>query len=290
MTGYWCWLTRTLLVSLALLCGQAIGAESGEQRAEGPAERVFFFCGGWIPICLGRACRIWHVTPGGLETLEGTWLAEGRVRVGQQTYFVDRSNRVVALVESQTRSAGLGESVGQEGEGEWREPGEIRASDDVDAFVLGTPPGQYSQHLCATGFGFSIPVGSTILGRKVRVERSTTHAEKASDYEVRAIKNGLIGSTERAKVGFWPTSDEYAEYGSDSDLWGETWTAADVNAANSGVAIKALCGMEEYQVNVDHIEMTVYYELPSTGGARQEIRGAGVPGMGLWSPAGGLVR
>lgn len=66
------------------------------------------------------------------------------------------------------------------------------------------------------------------------------HNAGVYDHRVRIIKNGAIGTTDKATADAWPLgSDIYATYGGSSDLWGETWTPSDVNSANFGVAISA---------------------------------------------------
>lgn len=59
------------------------------------------------------------------------------------------------------------------------------------------------------------------------------------DYTVNIIKsNGAIGATNLANFSNYPIgSDAYHSYGSSSNLWGESWSASDINNSNFGVAI-----------------------------------------------------
>src|SRR3989339_1843485 len=57
------------------------------------------------------------------------------------------------------------------------------------------------------------------------------------DKYIRIIKSdGTIGSTERASVTAWGASAFYT-YGGEADLWGESWTASDINDSDFGIAV-----------------------------------------------------
>ncbi len=53
--------------------------------------------------------------------------------------------------------------------------------------------------------------------------------------------------------------DATVTYGGSSDLWGETWTPADINAAGFGAAIAVTDGLDT--AGVDHITAKVYFTL-----------------------------
>lgn len=85
----------------------------------------------------------------------------------------------------------------------------------------------------------------------------TLQRAREQDYSVKLIKGGTIGGTDQAGTGSWPTTDAYASYGNSTDLWGRTWTTADINASTFGAAIAAR--VQNGTVRVDHIRITVYY-------------------------------
>jgi len=62
---------------------------------------------------------------------------------------------------------------------------------------------------------------------------------KIQDKYVKIIKaDGSLGTTNKAKIGEnWPTEDTYVSYGGSDDLWGESWTPADINNVNFGVVL-----------------------------------------------------
>ena len=145
----------------------------------------------------------------------------------------------------------------------WVNPGNATTSDDADAtcslFYL-----DEGNYLKATNFGFAIPAAATINGILVEFEKDQDGNQFAiSDNAVRIVKGGVIGSTNRKLGGDWPTSDTYVSHGSNSDLWGETWTPADINSNGFGVAISptyTYAGMGT--ARIDHIRITVYYTMP----------------------------
>jgi hypothetical protein len=120
-----------------------------------------------------------------------------------------------------------------------------------------------TNYLKATNFGFSIPLSSTINGILVEVEKKTN--TDAEDVEVKIIKGGNIGSTDKSISGDWPQTESYVSYGSSSDLWGETWDASDINDSTFGFVISAGNSANTADVNIDHIRITVYYTEATAG-------------------------
>jgi len=139
----------------------------------------------------------------------------------------------------------------------WSNVSNAGASDNSYA-TANTSTSVQTHYLKATNFGFSIPAGAAIQGIVVEIEHKESAALVARDNRVRIVKGGTIGSTDKASATEWPTTDAYATYGSDIDLWGETWTVSDINSSGFGVAVSAL-GLGGGTASVDHIRITVYY-------------------------------
>lgn len=57
------------------------------------------------------------------------------------------------------------------------------------------------------------------------------------DNSAKIVKGGTIGGTEKAGAGLYNTSPTYNTYGGASDLWGQSWSAADINASTFGFAL-----------------------------------------------------
>lgn len=93
------------------------------------------------------------------------------------------------------------------------------------------------EYLKATNFGFSIPSGATINGIVVTIERRCSDFE-IKDYAARIVKGGVIKNTDKSNPNLYSsTSFESTTYGGPTDLWGETWTASDINNSGFGFAI-----------------------------------------------------
>jgi hypothetical protein len=61
------------------------------------------------------------------------------------------------------------------------------------------------------------------------------------DYSAKIVKSdGNIGSSNKAGEITLNLSDTYRVYGSSSDLWGETWSASDINNSNFGFVFQVL--------------------------------------------------
>jgi hypothetical protein len=123
-----------------------------------------------------------------------------------------------------------------------------------------------THYLKASGFGFSIPTGSIIKGIFVEVEKSASNVSilaSIEDNSVRLIKGGTIVGTNHKLSGTWSTSESYHGYGNSTDLWGTTWTVADINASNFGIAfsssIVGIIGLFP-SARIDHMRITVSYD------------------------------
>jgi hypothetical protein len=126
------------------------------------------------------------------------------------------------------------------------------------------PTIRYTDYLQITGFNFSIPPAVIINGIVVEIERSDPNL-RTSDYRIQIVKGGVIGTTDRSASASYPVGDSYQSFGNSGDLWGETWTDADINSANFGIAISARRsangGITAGQV--DHVRITVFYDFVS---------------------------
>lgn len=83
------------------------------------------------------------------------------------------------------------------------------------------------------------------------------------DSSVYLLQGGSVpgGETNHASSSAWPTSNTAKTYGSTSDLWGATWTAAQINASNFGVRLTATnsSAYTAATADVDYISVTVQY-------------------------------
>jgi hypothetical protein len=148
----------------------------------------------------------------------------------------------------------------------WTSPENGAVKDGATASVSGLSSDTYSDYLkCINNTStLSVPADGIITGIYVSIKRSCSGAGLCVDDKVRIVKNGTIGSTERATTTSWPTTLTNETHGAVGDLWGDTWTPADVNSPNFGIAIsvKGLTGGGGTGL-VDGTFLFVDYETPT---------------------------
>jgi len=150
----------------------------------------------------------------------------------------------------------------------WNNPNNVKVSDDQYASSIIDTAERYSERLVATNFGFSLPNNAIILGIETSIEchRESTDVN-VIDNSVNIIKSdGSLGSENKASLVNWPLSDGTRFYGGSSDLWSETWNAADINDPDFGIAIRVFIEPTTSTVYegayIDLIRITVYYTPP----------------------------
>ena len=169
--------------------------------------------------------------------------------------------------QSQTASPSSCANQAGFGAGAWANAG--NAVSDDGAYASAVLDGNSSNFLRCVGYGFSIPLGATILGIEVHVERKSDRVSNggSEDSAMRLVKAGTVQATDRATGTVYTTADAVEVHGGPADLWGTTWTAAEINAANFGAAFAATKPSPNgpvHNITVDHIAITVYYNPPTT--------------------------
>lgn len=173
---------------------------------------------------------------------------------------------IEAYSQSQTRIAGIGESNGS-GNRAWTNAGNVTA-DDTNYATAPMSGGEISRYIRARNFGFTIPTGATITGITATVMRQSSSnggGNSVKDETIRLMKNLTIVGNNYAGNVDWPTTMTAANYGTGTtDLWGTTWTEADINNANFGMFFRVLneSNNNSRTASVDYIEITVYYSNP----------------------------
>jgi hypothetical protein len=151
---------------------------------------------------------------------------------------------------------------------------EANALADDGAFADSSPNATViSTYLVLTDFDFSIPAGATIDGIVVEIKKRQEFGGDQMDERIRIVKGGVIGATDKAQTATsWPTVFTYVSHGGSSDLWGETWTVADINATTFGVAISIQNnGSFNGAAEVDAVRITVHYTTSGMADSTPEI-------------------
>lgn len=140
----------------------------------------------------------------------------------------------------------------------WGEPELAKTSNDQWAHRATLKlPGTNTNYLKATDFGFSIPLDATIDGIIGRVERHCSTADGCYTVRLRAVKGGVVQSTDMDSGDSWPGSDTSISYGGSTNKWGTTWTPAQINASNFGFVVA--CNLNVGIARVDWMNVRVYY-------------------------------
>jgi len=132
--------------------------------------------------------------------------------------------------------------------------------------LLGVLASAQTNYIQASDYGFAIPATATVCGIEVRVERNAAGlliGSSVTDKNVFLMKAGAQVGTNHASGAGWTGSDGVSVYGNNADLWGTTWTPAQINASNFGVLFSAQmnAGLASLflTANIDAITVTVHY-------------------------------
>ena len=164
-------------------------------------------------------------------------------------------------------NAGTGANLTGSGSTAWSNPGNITAVGSPYATVAPAQQGA-SNYLMATNYGFSIPDDAIINGIQLTISRSSTQSLGTGnrDDQVRLVKNNNLQATDKSSNDVYPTSLQSRTYGNATDLWGTTWTAADINNSGFGAVLSVFNTrvFGSATATVDFMQITVTYTIPGS--------------------------
>jgi hypothetical protein len=143
----------------------------------------------------------------------------------------------------------------------WTNTGNVFASDASFATV-DIPVAQTTNYLNTTGYGFNIPSTAIIDGIYIEFERKMdTNTQRVATTFTSLLKAGSLAGTPKPGTDLWPDTEAYVAYGGATDLWGITWTPAEINASGFGLAIMAdnNLGGVHHVASIDTARITVYW-------------------------------
>ena len=144
---------------------------------------------------------------------------------------------------------------------DWTTPANVGADDAAYASITAASFDNLdtSYLLKATNISAGIPSGATINGILVEIERHYANGAVA-DYDVCLTKDGSTRAGDDKSTGAaFPAADAITSFGGSTDLWGTTWTEAEINATTFGVLYKMQATANNADGYVDFIRVTVYY-------------------------------
>ena len=182
-------------------------------------------------------------------------------------------------------SAGAGTSFA------WANPNNALTSNNITSNASCNPTPivnftGYTNYLTVNDFDALIPSSATINGITVSVERKNTFSGEADTLTVTTdaifLMYDVAGTattigTKKSSATSWTGSDVVETFGSSSDLWGRSWTAAEINNANFGVALSAYLNYTYGSPNAGPLGASnvdaITVEIDYTDGAAARRRG-----------------
>jgi hypothetical protein len=138
----------------------------------------------------------------------------------------------------------------------------VSSSDDFYADVSALALGAVSNYILMNQFNFAIPSDANICGIELMLERSASGLfHSVHDESIQIIKGGAFLGTDKKIGATWPTSFDVTTYVGTSDLWGTTFTPADINGSTFGSAMSVnLSGISVLPTaRMDYSAMNVYF-------------------------------
>ncbi len=140
---------------------------------------------------------------------------------------------------------------------------------------------QMTHYLKATNFVFNVPSNATINGITLQVE-GRMGPYLGNEAVIKLVKGGVIQTLNKGTNASLGSTDNVITYGGANDLWGTTWTPADINDPSFGTVLSyfgrgyssALRGWHDY---IDSINFLVTYTV---GGTSYTVTGYGALASG----------
>jgi hypothetical protein len=165
---------------------------------------------------------------------------------------------------------GTGINVPGIGSEVWQNPGEISTPGSPYATVTLDRDNRYSNYLQATQYSFAIPLNVNISGIEVTITRSSTGSSPSIyDNVVSLVKASgtpgesvLVGDNHALPDQWTKNSFVTVTYGGPTDLWGTSWTPAEINDPDFGVTLavsRQNMGNNLRDAVVDSMQITVYF-------------------------------
>jgi hypothetical protein len=197
-------------------------------------------------------------------TVPADGLASSPLRLEIWSSFV---NSTIIVPNESTASWTNGTSSSGGADQPWRSPLLTTSLDGsyADCNMTTITGTNKSMFLNGTNFGFTIPDNAVIKGIIVGVTRSvnSTSSFTVTDYNVSLMKHGMLVGDNLATSTIYTTSLVNEDHGTSTEMWGQTWTPADINDAEFGVLFSVrrtnTSTTITRAVRVDYINITVYY-------------------------------
>ena len=150
--------------------------------------------------------------------------------------------------------------------------------DDSNYATSVIPKTDNSDLLRVTNFSMGVPAGATIDGIEVQIKHDNRSGEvdcDVIDNEVflRKVTTGQVGDNYADATHWTLASPETFTYGGSEDLWGTTWSVADVNNTAFGLDFAALSSIAEsdHTADIYFVKIRVYYTASGGSGTNMKL-------------------
>lgn len=138
----------------------------------------------------------------------------------------------------------------------------VKNQNDQYAYIT-LPPLAKTKWIRCTGFGFDLPDNSVIEGIEVQIDDFDGMFNSILAQDIYLVLNDAkIGIDKESGTPIGTTdTDTYRVYGSPTDIWNTELTQTDIEGSTFGVQIYYRCIFEFSDVNIDNIQIKVYYSI-----------------------------
>jgi len=170
----------------------------------------------------------------------------------------------------------------------WTNPNNVKALDGAVATITATAGAYPANKLIAKTYGFSIPAGEIVQGIQVDVYPTVfttaghsghTNGVNGLTITLQKVAGTNYGNAEAIQSAYVPGEganvipvNQYNTVGGPNDLWGGTWSPADLNTSTFAVSMVAGTNLGTPTISIDHVRVTVYTNAPAVT--------VGAPGVG----------
>jgi hypothetical protein len=154
--------------------------------------------------------------------------------------------------------AGAGATVDTGSGPVWANPGNITADDDTMAQITFTGGAGETDDLKGSTFGLAVSAGATIVGIEVTAQLSRAQSGDTVTYINVGKADSTLATAINPGTALTATPTNYT-YGSSTDLWGLTWTPAEINASTFQARVRCTASGNFHTVSCDAIWVNIYY-------------------------------
>lgn len=177
--------------------------------------------------------------------------------------------------------ASLSNAGTSESSDNWLNPSNVNSDNATESTIVAATydSPDISELLVCSNFGFALP-SAIIDGITVEIDRRSIIASSGKDFRVQLAKGttfaNLVGTNKAVPATIWPSSSTVATYGGVSDLWGTTWTEAEIESSSFAVMISCQANIANADVGIDYVRVTITYHENPDRTATVALTGGGV--------------